>query len=202
MDNKIIKGYKAYDKGMTCKGFQYKEGETYECSEAKICSSGFHFCENPLDVLDYYNLCESEFSEVESIGKAEKHNEDSKVCTTKIKIGARLSLSSFIKASVDFLMTKTTNNKETASSGDYSKLASSGNYSQLEINGSDSVGVAIGIDNQIKGTVGSWITLAEWKHDHKKQRYVPICVKSVKIDGKKIKADTFYKLQKGKFVKA
>ena len=276
-----ITGFKAYSKGMVCKGFQYQEGETYECEKAEICKSGFHFCENPLDVLSYYNLCESEFSTVESLGKTQKHNDDSKVCTTKIKIGAKLSLPAFIKASVDFLLTKIKDEKTTtssgnrsqlassgcssklaasgyssqlaasgdysqlaasgcssklaasgyssklaasgyssqlaasgdssklaasgdssqlAASGDSSKLAASGDSSKLEINGLDSVGAAIGADCAIKGMVGSWITLSEWKYDAEKQRLVPVCVKSTQIDGKKIKADTFYTLKNGKFV--
>ena len=211
-------GFKAYGKGMVCKGFQYQEGETYECEKAEICKSGFHFCENPLDVLNYYNLCESEFSTVESLGKTQKHDEDSKVCTTKIKIGAKLSLPAFIKASVDFLLTKTTGDKITAASGHSSKLAASGDSSQLaasgdssqlaasgyssklEINGLDSVGAAIGVDCIIKGSVGNWITLSEWEYASEKQRYIPVCVKSTQIDGKKIKADTFYTLKNGKFV--
>ena len=260
---KTITGFKAYNKGMVCRGFQYKVGKTYECETAKICNSGFHFCQNPLDVLNYYNLCESDFSEAKSLGKTQKHDTNSKVCTTKIKIGAKLSLPAFIKASIDFLLTKTTDNKtkaasrhysqlaasrhssqlaasghssqlaasgnssklvasgnssklvasgnssqlaasgdfsKLAASGDSSKLAASGNYSKLEITGSDSVGAAIGANCVIKGRVGNWITLAEWKYDSEKQRYIPVCVKSTQIDGKKIKEDIFYKLKNGKFV--
>ena len=52
-----VHGFKAFNKNMTCRGFQFKEGETYEHSgPLKVCGSGFHFCENPLDVLDFYNL--------------------------------------------------------------------------------------------------------------------------------------------------
>ena len=79
-------------------------------------------------------------------------------------------------------------------------MAASGNSSQLEITGEDSVGAAIGIDNIARGKIGCWITLAEWRIDENKKKYVPVCVKSVKIDGKKIKENTFYKLEKGKFV--
>jgi hypothetical protein len=68
--------------------------------------------------------------------------------------------------------------------------------------GSDSVGAAIGINNKIKGVIGDWITLAEWEWDQEKDRYVPVCVKSAKIDGKKIKPDTWYTLKNGKFVEA
>lgn len=60
---KKIKGFKAFNKDMTCRGFKYEEGKTYKSDKAEICSSGFHFCENPFDILNYYDLCESEFKE-------------------------------------------------------------------------------------------------------------------------------------------
>lgn len=47
---------------------------------------------------------------------------------------------------------------------------------------------------------GSWITLSEWEYDKKEKAYIPICVKTEQIDGKKIKEDTFYKLENGEFV--
>ena len=105
-----------------------------------------------------------------------------------------------------------------ASSGNYAQLASSGNYAQLASSGysaklassGDSAKLAssgyyaviagVGVDNIAKGKKGSWITLAEWKFDTDKGTYIPICVKTRKIDGKKIKEDTFYRLKNGKFV--
>lgn len=52
-----IKGYKAFNRGMICKGKQYEENTTYEENGNKICEAGvMHFCENPFDVLDYYHL--------------------------------------------------------------------------------------------------------------------------------------------------
>jgi hypothetical protein len=229
---KTIKGYKGFDKDFKCRGFQFAEGKTYKEDAAVICEKGFHFCENPLDVLNYYNLCDSTFAEVEGTGEVVGHDNDSKKSTTEIKIGAKLTLSGFIKASVDFLLKSTKPASgyysklaasghysklaasgdssqlaasgyysQLAASGDSSQLAASGYYSQLAMAGEDSVGAAIGINNQIKGLVGDWITLAEWEYDGKKQRHIPLCVKSTKIDGKKIKADTWYQLLNGKFVK-
>jgi hypothetical protein len=139
-----MKGYKAYEKGMICKGFQYEVGKEYtHDGELSLCNSGFHFCENPLDILNYYDLCESEFTEVEALGKVTEAREgDTKRATDKIKIGLKLDLPAFIKASFDFLWEKR-NKKEKAeddssklaSSGDYSQLASSGDYSQLASSG-------------------------------------------------------------------
>jgi hypothetical protein len=54
----------------------------------------------------------------------------------------------------------------------------------------------------VKAPIGCWITLAEWKYDRAKQRYVPVCVKTEYVDGEKIKADTPYMLKNGEFVEA
>lgn len=188
---KKIKGFKAFNKGMECNGFKFKEGEVYEEEKAELCRSGFHFCENPLDVLNYYDLIDSEIHEVESLGKTDKETDkgkDTKTATTKIKIGVKLSLKTFIDASISFIMEKCKTEK--ASSGDYAKLASSGDYGIV---------AGIGVNNKAKGKKGNWIVLAEWKYDNKKNKRIPICVKSVKVDGKKIKEDTWYKLENKKF---
>ncbi|MHB8084310.1 MAG: DUF7666 domain-containing protein, partial [Dehalococcoidia bacterium] len=86
-----------------------------------------------------------------------------------------------------------------AASGDSSKLAASGNYSQLILDGNDAVGAAIAQYCKIKAQVGCWITLAEWTHDKRKDRMVPVCVKSAQIDGEILKADTWYQLINGEF---
>ena len=153
-----MKGYKGFNKDMTCRGMQYEEGKIYKMEEEpKCCEKGYHFCENPLDTLDYYDLCDSAFAEVEAIGDInrpkEEERQDSKIATNKIKIGAKLDLTGFIKASIDFLWEKckikdkkqdedvqasSGYNSKLASSGDNSKLASSGYNSKLASSGDNS----------------------------------------------------------------
>jgi len=149
-----IKGYKAFKKDMTCRGFQFEEEQTYETDKAVICESGFHFCENPLDTLNYYNLCESEFAKVEALGETQTNDSDSKVCTTKIKIGAKLGISGFVKASVDFLLEKCKkeggeNDRILAASGYHSQLATSGDSSRLVASGDSSKLAASGYRSQL-----------------------------------------------------
>ena len=67
-----MKGYKGFNPGLICKDKQYRENTVFEEPEAKICEKGMHFCENPFDVLDYYDLIRSdgtpnEFTEVEAL---------------------------------------------------------------------------------------------------------------------------------------
>ena len=85
------------------------------------------------------------------------------------------------------------------SSGYYAQIGSSGNYAQINSTGEDAVIMCAGRKSKAKGKKGSWITLAEWVKDEEKGRYVPICVKTERVDGEKIKEDTYYTLKNGEF---
>ena len=128
----MIKAFKAFNKDFQCRDFQFEVGKTYEESEASLCNRGFHACENPLDTLNYYDLCESKFAEVELEATNEKSEEDTKRVGKKISIKAELSLKDLIKASIEYLFDTT---KAEEDSGDSAKLASSGYSAQLASSG-------------------------------------------------------------------
>ena len=86
------------------------------------------------------------------------------------------------------------------SSGDSAQIGSSGNYAQIASEGKYAVICCAGHGSIAKGKIGSWITLSEWKYSDIEHANIPVCVKTEKIDGIRIKADTFYKLVNGKFV--
>ena len=257
-----MKGYKGFKPGLICKDKQYAENTVFEEPESKICEKGMHFCKNPFDVLDYYDLIRSdgtpnEFAEVEAPDDATT-DDGKKFCTKKLKVGVKLGLSGFIRACVDFVLEKTIaeapsenvdsgdyaqigssgDYAQIGSSGDYAQIGSSGDYAQIgssgnsakigssgnsakigssgdyaqigssgycaRINcaGEDSVICCAGHGSVVKAQIGCWITLAEWKYDGAKKRYVPVCVKTEYVDGEKIKADTPYMLKNGEFVEA
>ena len=85
------------------------------------------------------------------------------------------------------------------SSGYGAKIGSSGYGAQIDSTGEDCVIMCAGINSVAKASKGSWITLSEWSYSDKKQRYIPVCVKTEFVDGEKIKADTYYKLAGGVF---
>ena len=122
---KVIKSYKGFNKDMTCRGFQYEEGKEYEEETADACHSGFHACEYPLDCLGYYSPNESVYHEVEQNGEFDRGEDDSKVASTKIKIGARLDISGLVKAAIDFTMSRV--KKEAESDEDYGASSATGN---------------------------------------------------------------------------
>ena len=216
-----VKGYKAFNKGMICKGKQYKENATYEENGNEICEAGvMHFCENPFDVLDYYQLVDEngnipDFADVEAIGDVYKKG--NKTATNKLHIGAKLGLKGFVKACVDFTIEKARvesgKDNETDSSGDYAQIGSSGYYAQIGSSGyyaqitskgKNSVVMAAGYNSIAKAKIGSWITLVEWirtdkTNDSGKYIWIPKCVKTECVDGERIKEDAFYKLVDGEF---
>ena len=152
-----MKGYKAFDKGLICKDKQYKENEVFEEEKAVPCHRGMHFCKNPFDVLNYYDLVDdngefSDFAEVEAPDDAEVKTDDNiKYCTTKLKVGAKFSFAGFVKTCVDFVIEKTQTEKpdsgnsaqigssgysaQIGSSGDYAKIGSSGDSAQIGSSG-------------------------------------------------------------------
>lgn len=204
-DNKH--GYKAYEPGLVCRGYQYEEGKTYKKNGHGVCVGGVtHYCVNPFDVLDHYPLVRedgkfSEFTTVEAIDEPVT-NDGRKFATSTIKTGVKLGFAGFVKACIDFVYEKTIKNmpSDKVETGYSAQIGSSGDYARIDISGNTSVGAAIGINSIIKGAVGNWITLAEWAYDSDKQRCAPACVKSAQIDGEIIKADTWYKLADGEFV--
>ena len=298
--NKPIKSYKAFDENMRCRGFQYEVGKEYDMNgDIECCKRGFHACESPMELWDYYDMLTSRFAEVEQSGKISAEGRTTKVCSSHIKIKAELKLADIINIGVEWLKDLTSKSKikddstalnddgfdkkqigssgdsakigssgysakigssgysaqigssgdyakigssgdyaqigssgysaQIGSSGDYAQIGSSGNYAQIgssgnyaqigssgdsaqigssgdsaqiDSTGEDSVIMCAGIRSVAKAKIGSWITLAEWKQDDRKGRWVPVCVKTERVDGIKIKPDTWYKLQDGEFFEA
>ena len=235
--NKIIT-YKGFDKDFKCRGFQYEVGNTYETDDdIACCNRGFHACESPIEVFDYYDMLTSRFAEVEQSGKIDKEAASTKTCSSRIKIKAELKLADIINLGVEWLKEITSPSKIEAnntsndgdyakigssgdyaqigssgdsakigssgdsakigSSGDYAKIGSSGDLAQIGSSGQDSVIMCAGRDSKAKAAIGSWITLAEWKRIE--NVWKPICVKTEQVDGKRIKADAYYRLIDGKF---
>ena len=228
-----MKGYKGFDKDLKCRDFQYEVGKDYT-TEGKIeaCKNGFHFCENPMDVLGYYSPSDSRYCIVESSGQEDRDGGDSKVATSKIHISAEIGLKGLIEAGVKFILDKVNwkDNKESntgnrsaatntgnrsaatntgnwsaaTNTGDWSAATNTGNqsaatntgdWSAAIVSGKGSVAMAIGYKSKAKGSLGCWIVLAE-----QNDNYEIINVQSIKVDGEKIKADTFYTLVNGEFI--
>ena len=142
-----IKSYKGFDKNLRCRDFQYKIGGIYEMDgEIKVCNRGFHACESPFDVFDYYTMIDSRFCEVEQDGNISKEDRGTKICSSKIKIKAELKLADMINLGIEWLKEITLPEKiktsiKDNSSGNYAKIGSSGDDAKI---GSSGDGAQIG----------------------------------------------------------
>ena len=208
MKENVIKSYKGFDKDFKCKDFQYEVGKEYEIEgEIKCCERGFHACESPMEVFDYYDIFSSRFAEVEQSGQIDKEddNKSTKICFSRIKIKAGLKIADIINIGIEWLKDITSSSKVKADTDlndngdDYAKIGSSGDYAQINSTGEYSVIICAGKKSAAKAKVGSWITLSEWVYNEEKGRTIPKCVKTEYVDGTRIKADTWYKLIDGEF---
>ena len=198
--SKVIKSYKGFNKDMTCRGFQYKEGKEYETSRAVVCNEGFHACEHPLDCLGYYPPNTSVYHEVEQTGEfsSDSGSRDSKIASTKIKIGAKLSIAGLVQAAIDFTKSKTVTMQD--ATGYYGASSATGYCGASSADNSTAVAVAWGYESKAKGCIGAHIVCAEWKYDNLNNDWVFVGAKMSIVDGVKIKADTYYTLRDGEFV--
>ena len=266
-------GYKAFNPGMICRGKQYEENAVFEEPEAKICNTGMHYCKNPFDVLEHYGFVNdnaeiNEFAEVEALAD-EKTDDGRKFCTTKLKIGAKLSIHNFVNAFVEFTL-KRTNGESTATNtgdrsaatntgdwsaatntgnwsaatntgnqsaatntgdrsaatntgnwsaatntgnwsaatntgnrsaatntGDQSAATNTGDWSAATNTGKDGVAVSWGRRGKARGEKGCYLVLAEYDDSNNL-----VCAKMEKVDGERIKENTFYTLKNGEFAVA
>ena len=248
-------GYKAFNPGMICRGKQYEENAVFEEPEAKICNTGMHYCKNPFDVLEHYGFVNdnaeiNEFAEVEALAD-EKTDDGRKFCTTKLKIGAKLSIHNFVNAFVEFTL-KRTNGESTATNtgdrsaatntgdwsaatntgnqsaatntgnqsaatntgdrsaatntgkrsaatntGDWSAASNTGDWSAATNTGKDGVAVSWGRRGKARGEKGCYLVLAEYDDSNNL-----VCAKMEKVDGERIKENTFYTLKNGEFAVA
>jgi hypothetical protein len=221
-----IKSYKGFNKDMTCKGFQYEEGKEYETEKAECCETGFHACEYPLDCFSYYSPNESVFHEVEQDGELDREGSDTKVASTKIKIGASINIARIVKASIQYTTqrAKKENSSDkdcgassatgykgaSSATGDYGASSATGNCGASSATGykgassaedKDSVAVAWGYHGKAKGVIGSFLVLADWEGDEDnywtQNLWTLKGAKMVQVDGKIIKENTWYTMVNG-----
>ena len=137
-----MKTYKGFNKNMTCRGFQYEEGKEYKTEKAVACETGFHACEYPLDCFNYYSPNDSVFHEVEQDGDISKHNDDTKVASTKIKIGAEINIAGLVKAAIEYTLKRV--NPEAKSNEDYGASSATGDYGASSATGNKGASSATG----------------------------------------------------------
>ena len=245
-----MKAYKGFDKDLKCRDFQYEIGKTYTHNgDVEPCESGFHACEYPLDVFNYYPPAGSRFAEVETSGKIVPQGD--KICCEKIKVKTELTLGALIQAAVNFTFerAKWTKDSQTkkekgaasatgdfgaasatreygvasatgfrgvasatgdrgaasatgyfgaaSATGYYGAASATGKYGAASATGDESIACGLGVQCKAKGAKGCWLVLAERDLGGE-----ILSVKAEKVDGEKIKENTYYQLVNGMFTEA
>ena len=234
-----MKTYKGFNKDMTAKnGYKYEEGKEYEEEKAVACEHGFHACEYPLDCFEYYSPGSSVYHLVEQSGEFSKNSDDSKVASTKIKIGAEISIAGLVKAAIEYTKERTKpecdatgncgassatgykgassatgNCGASSATGDYGASSATGNcgassatgYKGSAIAGDpESIAIAWGYKGKAKGILGSYLVLADWEGNEgtywRQEGWSLKGAKMIRVDGDKIKADTWYTMKNGEIL--
>lgn len=214
-----MRAFKGFNKDLTCRGYQYEEGKEFHTERAECCDTGFHACEYPLDCFGYYDPAHSVFHEVELSGEMDKSRDNTKVCATDIKIGARLSIAGLVKMAIAFTMSKV--NKEAGSDERHGFASATGNCGASSATGykgassvSDPTGVAVawGHEARAKGCKGAHLILSDWKYvgarysdgdymdPYDKESWELTGAKMIVVDGENIKEDTYYRCIEGEIV--
>ena len=231
-----MKGYKGFKKGLICREKQYTENTVFEEENAKICESGMHFCKNPFDVWRFYPPCDrngelNDFAEVEALDEA-KTDDNIKFCTSKLKIGKKLTFTDFVNAGIKAVLNNAESNKAAntgycsaaTNTGDRSAATNAGDFSAATNTGDRSVATNAGDFSAATNTGDRSAATVEGKSSvaivtgynskakgvkgswivctERDKNYNILCVKATEIDGEKIKENTFYTLKNGEFVKA
>ena len=191
--------YKGMNTDMTCRGFQYEVGKEYETDKAEACECGFHACEYPLEVFNYYPPASSRYFEVEQSGEMDRSGGDSKVASTKIKIGAEIGIAGLVKASVEYTRERATEEPGGYATGDLGAASATGDRGAASATGKSSVAVSTGINGKAMGAIGCAICLVE-RGEWDGETYPIVSVKAAIVDGQSIKADTWYTLKNGEFM--
>ena len=223
-----MKVYKGTDKNMQCQGKQYVLGKKEVDDGAIRCGDkGYHSCEAPFDVLRYYpNINGNRFFEAEAGGEIDKaENYDTKLASSELTLKNEIDFAGLVKAQIEYTRKKAESgtaggDSSNLSGGDSSNL-SGGSWSNLSggdssnLSGGDRSNLSGGRRSNLsggdsslivgqngcnaKGGIHSVIVLTEWRYDTNRN-YVPIAVKAAIVDGVRIKADTWYRIENGEFV--
>ena len=215
-ENKEIIAYKGFDKNLKCRDYQYEIGKTFEHDGAvKVCGSGFHACEYPLDVFSYYLPSNSRFAIVKMHGETSKDSDDTKIASAKITIETEIKLPEIINRAVDWIKNKvnwgddkvsntgycsaatnTGNRSAATNTGNRSAATNTGDCSAAKVSGRGSVAIAIGRNSKSKADNGGAIVCVYMDCNGNLMH-----IKASKVGENGIKANTWYTLDaNGEFI--
>ncbi|HHW4679800.1 MAG TPA: DUF7666 domain-containing protein [Xylella sp.] len=153
--DEIVTAYKGFNQALQCRGFQFDVGKTFKHEgQVEACNSGFHSCEFPLDVFEYYPPADSRFAVVKASGQISRDEGDSKIASASLTVDAEIALPVLAARAVDWVLGQldksieqtlvTGNRSAVTNTGDRSAATNTGDYSAATNTGDWSVAANTG----------------------------------------------------------
>ena len=206
---KTITAYKGFSLDWKCNGYQFEVGKSYEHEgTVKRCESGFHSCEYPLDVFNYYAPGESQFAVVEASGSIDREEDgDTKLAAGRLHIKAQIQFPDLVAAAIkwvkercDPVKAQHSRGDRSASSatGDRSASSATGSRSANSVEGKNAVAMNIGVYGRAKAGNDGAIVLCNHDKDYNIRH-----IRASKVGENGVKPDTWYVLDdNGEFKEA
>ena len=201
-----MKVYKATDKDMKCRGFQYELGKTAEVEgDIELCEKGLHACEMPLDVLGYYAPGDgSRYFEAELEDVSDEKGNDTERVGKKLTLSAEIGIPGLVKAQVEYVKAQCdfdnainkadaeNKNHATGESGAASATSESGAASAT---GKHCVAMTTGFVGRVMGDIGNAIVCVE-RRDNGEIASILAGI----VDGETLKPGVWYTVKNGQWV--
>lgn len=201
-----MKVYKATDKDMKCRGFQYELGKTAEVEgDIKLCKNGLHACEMPLDVLGYYAPGDgSRYFEAEMEDVGEKRSGDTKRVGKKLTLSAEISIPGLVKAQVEYVkaqcdfdnaIKKADAEKKNHATGERGAASATGWSGAASATGKGCVDMTTGFYGRVMGDLGNAIVCVERNTNGD----IATILAGI-VDGETLKPGVWYTVKNGRWV--
>ena len=182
-----MRAYKGFSHDLTARmgngRYQYEVGKTYKTDEARCASTGFHCCEEPLEVLRWYSQQNDRYCIVEAGGDIHEDGTN-RISCTEIEIVKEITLKELALLEAQFIISRPL----WPMSGEVRK-----NHGEA---GNHGIVVVRGKHPKAKGGNGARIVLL--KEDPNTPEI--IAAGAYDIDGKGYKPDVYYNVE-GKAVR-
>ncbi|MCI6937053.1 MAG: hypothetical protein MR762_10465 [Clostridiales bacterium] len=201
-----MKVYKATDKDMKCRGFQYELGKTAEVKgDIELCKNGLHACEMPLDVLGYYapgdgsRYFEAELEDV----RDEKRSDDTKRVGKKLTLSAEIGIPGLVKAQVEYVkaqcdfdnaINKADAENKNHATGWRGAASATGNSGAASATGKYCVAMTTGFFGRVMGDIGNAIVCVERRDNGE----IAAILAGI-VDGETLKPGVWYTVKDGQW---
>ena len=203
-----MKVYKATDKDMKCRGFQYELGKTAEVEcDIELCEKGLHACEMPLDVLGYYAPGDgSRYFEAELEDVSETRSVDTKRVGKKLTLSAEVGIPGLVKAQVEYVkaqcdfdnaIKKANAKKENHATGESSAASATGRSGAASATGKSCEAMTTGFWGRVMGDIGNAIVCVERRNNGE----IAAILAGI-VDGETLKPGVWYTVKNGQWVEA